>query len=422
MNQNQKQEKKYSPDGGENWYDYEGPITVEENTEIIAKLEDEDGQSGEEQTLEITNIDKILPKIIIDPEQTGINNKAILTITIEEGQSGLAETNEYKYYLSTNSSTEEGGEWTEYVPGEEFTIGENITGIRYIFVKEVKDKAGNTATETLKAGPYIFDNTIPEIKEMKVIAPETGTYKAGEKITIEISWSENITVLQAPELILKFGEGEERKATHTEVNGSIMKYEYTIEQGDNGNLSLVDYRGGIVTDGINIATPEIKELGGNKITADTEGPKVEITPEEGEAIQERSITITVTDNIIGLSETNEYEYYLSTNPSAAEGGEWIEYRSGEGFTIGTGITGTRYIIVKQIEDKLGNKTEEQIITGPYIFDNTRPEIEKIEITTPETGIYKAGETITLEVTYTENVYGTKTKEEITEETANKIRI
>ena len=38
-----------------------------------------------------------------------------------------------------------------------------------------------------------------------------GTYVAeqtikGEKITIEISWSENITVLQAPELILKFGK------------------------------------------------------------------------------------------------------------------------------------------------------------------------------------------------------------------------
>ena len=41
-----------------NWYDYEGPITVEENTEIIARVEDEDGQTGEEQRIEISNIDK----------------------------------------------------------------------------------------------------------------------------------------------------------------------------------------------------------------------------------------------------------------------------------------------------------------------------------------------------------------------------
>ena len=63
-----------------------------------------------------------------------------------------------------------------------------------------------------------------------------------------------------------------------------------------------------------------------KITGDEDVKVLEenITPGEGEAIQERSITITVTDNIIGLAETNEYEYYLSTNPSAAEGGEWGE--------------------------------------------------------------------------------------------------
>ena len=31
-------DKKYSPDGGNNWYDYEGPRTVEENKEIIARV------------------------------------------------------------------------------------------------------------------------------------------------------------------------------------------------------------------------------------------------------------------------------------------------------------------------------------------------------------------------------------------------
>ena len=268
--------KKYSPDGGNNWYDYEGPITVEENTEIIAKLEDEGGQTGEEQTLEITNIDKINPKIKIEPTQADKCNTTMVTITVEDAESGLLETNEYEYYLSTNVDTEEGGEWKNYNPGESFIIGENITGSRYLFVKQVQDKAGNKSEASTKAGPYIFDNTAPKVEEIKVTTPETGTYKAGEKVTIEIKWSEEITVNESPELAIKFGEGEERQATYKQVNGNTMTYEYEITEGDNGELSIISYTGGNITDGVNNGTAEIKELTGNRITADTNAPTVTI--------------------------------------------------------------------------------------------------------------------------------------------------
>ena len=129
----------------------------------------------------------------------------MVTITVEDAESGLLETNEYEYYLSTNVDTEEGGEWKNYNPGENFIIGENITGSRYLFVKQVQDKAGNKSEASTKTGPYIFDNTAPKVEEIKVTTPETGTYKAGEKVTIEIKWSEEITVNESPELAIKFG-------------------------------------------------------------------------------------------------------------------------------------------------------------------------------------------------------------------------
>src|SRR5699024_2319577 len=74
-----------------------------------------------------------------------------------------------QYYLSTSSTALSGGSWTNYTPGSAITIGSGKTGTFYLFIKTVKDNAGNTSsgnqtisgTSYHRFGSYVLDNTAP---------------------------------------------------------------------------------------------------------------------------------------------------------------------------------------------------------------------------------------------------------------------
>ena len=76
----------------------------------------------------------------------------------------------------------------------------------------------------------------------------------------------------------------------------------------------------------------------------------------------------------GPATGNSYQYYLSTSSTALSGGSWTNYTSGTAFTIGTGITGTRYLFVKQIKDK---KIAVQLgsVADTYVTENYKDAIE-----------------------------------------------
>ena len=225
------------------------------------------------------------------------------------------------------------------------------------------DSAGNEITVTkreLSGDIIIADTTSPTLKELKVVSPgpeitetekaETETteiekpktnnkYKAGNKVTIEAIFDEEIYVLEeneiklidthievkneeeteegkepeititnnAPTLIIKFGNGEEREAIvegyGTKEDGSIDKtkiiYTYTIVEehieteiqeingeekeveilcsGDNGELKVVSYKNKENVEVCDLAGNIAifkNNLTGNKIIADTIVPTV----------------------------------------------------------------------------------------------------------------------------------------------------
>ena len=114
----------------------------------------------------------------------------------------------------------------------------------------------------------------------------------------------------------------------------------------------------------------------------------------------KGITITAKDNsLIGLSAENEYEYYLSTSQTELVGGSWTAYTSGVEQSIGSGLTGTYYMFIKQIADTVGqnsitgNETAYHIY-GPYNFDNEAPMIT-LESDTNTTWSKTASVTVTL---------------------------
>ncbi len=127
-----------------------------------------DGAGNEvTKTLNVNNIDKEVPKINVSVGSATKVKSVTLNITaIDTGVSGLDPNNKYEYSLSTSNTEAPVGKWNTYVSGQEFTIGEDLTGTYYLWVKKISDRAtnksdgGNKVGDYNVFGSYVFRNKI----------------------------------------------------------------------------------------------------------------------------------------------------------------------------------------------------------------------------------------------------------------------
>jgi len=126
-------------------------------------------------------IDNTPPTITVSPTSATVCKTKSVKITVADTGSGLSSSNSYQYYLSTSSTGFAGGSWTNYTSGTSFTIGSGKTGTYYLWVKQIKDNAGNVSEgykQTVsnityhRYGTYVFDNTAPTVS----IGTNGGTY------------------------------------------------------------------------------------------------------------------------------------------------------------------------------------------------------------------------------------------------------
>lgn len=112
------------------------------------------------------------------------------------------------------------------------------------------------------------DTTAPTVEAIEVTSPESGTYKAGQAVKIKVKFSETIKVETVPTLKIKFGESSERTITSGTVKDNYIEYTYTIQESDNGTLTVVSLSGGIITDTSgNEAKLSCPKISGNTIIA-----------------------------------------------------------------------------------------------------------------------------------------------------------
>lgn len=126
-----------------------------------------------------------------------------------------------------------GGEFKEYVNKKEFNIGTSLTGVRYLYVRQISDGAGinsqssgNVVTLDGKAyhqfGPYIFDNTNPECKIEKNITKITN-----KNITLKINGTDETSTnnLQYSLNGKDFDENKKKIITTNNTYKAYVKYE-----------------------------------------------------------------------------------------------------------------------------------------------------------------------------------------------------
>lgn len=139
------------------------------------------------------------PTVSAVPSQTTWITTASVKITADDNDT-LASDNAYQYYLSESSSSLVGGSWTNYVNNRNVTIGNGLTGTYYLWVKRVKDTAGNWSNDSdyHVFGPYRFDNTAPDLSSVK---STYGWFESGSTTEISFDISDNEAGLKS--IVLK---------------------------------------------------------------------------------------------------------------------------------------------------------------------------------------------------------------------------
>ena len=120
-----------------------------------------------------------------------------------------------------------------------------------------------------------------------------------------------------------------------------------------------------------------------KVTNDS--PTITVSALPTSSVKTASVKITIGFGSSGVDKHSEstYQYFLSTSENPSYTGTLSTYTNDTNFTIGSGLTGTYYLFIKQVKNQVNNatpkKTGDVDISGstyhkygPIIFDNTGP--------------------------------------------------
>ena len=187
--------------------------TADRNLTIRFRAVDTNGVASEEATYTIRR-EAVEPTITVSPASaTACTSKSVTITAADTGGSGLSSSNSYQYYLSTSSTALQGGSWTNYTSGTAFTLGSGKNGTFYLFVKRVRDNAGNVSTangteQTVggttyqRFGTYVFaqNYTVTADANGGTIPATTGwTVASGSKTaTKSVSYNSTYGTLPTP--------------------------------------------------------------------------------------------------------------------------------------------------------------------------------------------------------------------------------
>ncbi|MFG0456833.1 putative Ig domain-containing protein [Shewanella mangrovisoli] len=252
--------------------------------------------------------------------------------------------------------------------------GDNSSDLDYVATTSlslnggtIQDAAGNNATLTL-ASPgaanslgankaLVVDGVVPTVSSVNSTTPD-GAYKAGDVISIQVNFSESVTVNTGggtPQLTLETGATDRAVSYASGSGSSQLTFSYTIQVGDNspdlnyvGTNSLAS-NGGTIRDAagndatLTLATPgAANSLGANKaLVVDGVAPNVtSIAPTGSPAANAASMDFAVAfDESVNNISTDDFT--LVTTGTASGSIASVSATSGTSINVTVNsITGT----------------------------------------------------------------------------------
>ena len=175
-----------------------------------------------------------------------------------------------------------------------YETGENETEIGTNDIEDTEDAGKEVTMQISVTGTQVYEETTIVQKNIEVTEPLNGTsYAAGEEITLTAYFNEDvyagesqeeITAETAPVMTIKFdgtaiaklastnnnisitsvAEENGKVATFSKVEGNKIKYVYTVEADDIGNIELVSYTGKVYNSegqNISVVKKELSKIG-----------------------------------------------------------------------------------------------------------------------------------------------------------------
>ena len=321
----------------------------------------------------------------------------------------------------------------------------------------IKDSVGNPATLTHTAvatqSSHKVDGVAPTVSTIAFSssAGTDNTYKAGDTIQVQVTFSKTVNVTGTPQVTLAIGDND-RAASYTSGNDTTeLVFAYTVASGDNDTdgtsiaADQLSLNGGTITDNVgNPATLTHTPLGAQTShKVDTTAPTVSTilitstAPSNNHYKADDVIQVTVTfSEVVNIGNIIQDTTWTPPQLTLTIGGvdKNANYFMGNGsatfiflYTVASGDTDTDGISLAANQLSLNGNTLEDITGNPATLTHSAYESHpshKVDTTAPtiaENGIsitsttatsindtYKIGDTIQATVTFSENVWVTGT--------------
>jgi hypothetical protein len=285
------------------------------------------------------------------------------------------------------------------------------------------DQAGNISDSCYSAGTYTHDNIAPTILSVTSNTSD-GYFKAGAVVSIQVTFSEAVTVSGTPTLTLNTTDSS-GAAFNAVVNyatgsgSSVLNFNYTV--ASNQNSTDLDYvsttalsaAGTIQDAALNNAvrtlptTGSATSLGGSKeIVIDTKVPTVTLTSITPQTTNTSNVTPALVLNLSEPSKSDALKLFKAAGCSAGD-----QVYSGTGSAgnnsvttsaLATNATTTLYYTLTDLADNTVTCTS----IATFRHDTVRPKVSYLTSSSSDQ-TYATG-TIPVQVVFTENVTVTGT--------------
>ena len=317
----------YSIDG-EGWQKYTKEIEVEDNGQTVYARLTYNGESGEEASKTIGNIDRLEPKEFTPTVSTTTN-----TVTVKaEAEDAEANAINGKSGIQGYKFSTDGSNWTEIFEEGEYTLSGLESGKEYkIYVKAI-DNAGNEMVSDAVTGRT---GSIPGGNSNITMSKDPENWTNG---TVQV----NATSNHIGEYVLQYS-----------LDGNnYEKYNGPITVRNNGQKVYAALNDGTQRgEPATITVDNIDTLVPNKFTPTITGKT------------NNSITVNASNATdapaTGTSGSSGIEYYQYSR----DGMNWSAKTTSSTYTIGNLVPGETYDITVKVIDRAGNENTSNIVQG-----------------------------------------------------------
>ena len=182
----------------------------------------------------VTDDDELPGKPVISAAAPG-NAQVTLTWTAP-AQTGTSPVTGYDYRYKADGAAAFGA-WRDAGAGTTATVDSLTNGTEYTFEVRAKSAAGDgPASDPIAATPTEASATVPSVSDVSFSSlPAVGqndTYKLGDRIEVEVAFSEAVDVTGTPTVDIKIGAAT-KQATYTGSHGTdTLAFAYTVQTGE----------------------------------------------------------------------------------------------------------------------------------------------------------------------------------------------